>query len=156
MTDLKGEMRRVPGASQDMTPKSASAGSEPSAAARKASYVGAPAVFALRMACQDLDRAFGGYGCYLVGSALDRPDWRDVDVRCIMGDADFAALFPDAKEHWECDPRWLWMTVSISERLSRLTGLPVDFQFQPQTHANRRFKGGRRDCISMYIGKDGE
>lgn len=32
MTDLKGEMRRVPGASQDMTPKSASADAEPSAA----------------------------------------------------------------------------------------------------------------------------
>jgi hypothetical protein len=119
----------------------------------KPSYVGAPAIFALSTACQDLERAFGGYGVYLVGSALQRPDWRDVDVRLIMRDADFAILFPGTMQHggsWECNPRWLWMTVSISERLSKLTGLPIDFQFQPQTHANKHHKG-RRDCLSMYI-----
>lgn len=114
---------------------------------KKATYVGAPACFALEEACQVINRAFDGFGCYLVGSALERPDWRDIDVRFIMRDEEFAALFPDAgplNEHrWEFDPRWILLTVSISERLSKQTGLPVDFQFQPQTHANERHKGPR-------------
>ncbi len=119
----------------------------------KASYVGAPAIFALKQACQDLCRAFGGYGCYLVGSSLERADWRDVDVRFILPDAEFAKLFPDAGDHWECDERWLWINISISERLARMTGLPIDFQFQPQTHANERHKGPR-DCIGMTFSKE--
>lgn len=124
---------------------------------RKVGYVGAPAIFALKQACQDLARAFNSYGVYLVGSALERPDWRDVDVRMILEDAAFETLFPNsvpvAHGRWEFDPRWLWMTVSISERLSKLTGLPIDFQFQPQSHANARHKG-RRDCLSIYFAKE--
>jgi hypothetical protein len=112
-------------------------------ARKKANYVGAPAIFALELACHDICQAFNGYGCYLVGSAIERPDWRDVDVRFIMDDVAFAAFFPNAGQHREHDTRWLLLTVSISERLSKVTGLPVDFQFQPQTHANERHKGPR-------------
>jgi hypothetical protein len=118
----------------------------------KVSHVGAPAVFALELACQVIGRAFDSYGCYLVGSALERPDWRDVDVRMIMSDEEFAAEFPDAQTHWECDPKWLLLTVSISAWLSKQTGLPVDFQFQPQTHANERHKG-RRDALGLRFAK---
>lgn len=119
----------------------------------KASHVGAPAVFALELACRDICGAFDGYGCYLVGSALDRPDWRDVDVRFIMEDCKFAALFPKAGQHWEQDTRWLLITVSISERLSKVTGLPIDFQIQPQTHANERHKGNRH-AIGIMIANE--
>lgn len=119
----------------------------------KSCYVGAPAIFALELACQDLNRAFGGYGCYLVGSALERADWRDVDVRMILDDEEFAALFPKAGTHWEFDTRWLVMTVAISERLSKLTGLPIDFQFQPQSHANEVHKG-RRNALGLNFFND--
>lgn len=125
---------------------------------RKASYIGAPAVFALESACQQINDAFGSFGCYVVGSSLERPDWRDVDVRYIMADEEFVKLFPNAVMFpngggcWEQDPRWLILTVSISERLSKLTGLPIDFQFQPQTHANARHKG-MRHALGMRIGK---
>jgi hypothetical protein len=119
---------------------------------KKANYVGAPAIFALEQACGDICEAFGGFGCYLVGSALERADWRDVDLRYIMSDSDFAVLFPDAGQHWEQDARWLLLTVSISERLSKVTGLPIDFQFQPQTHANDRHRGPRHS-IGFRIAK---
>jgi hypothetical protein len=69
-----------------------------------------------------------------------------------MHDRQFAETFPDAGEHWEHDARWLLLTVSISERLSRLTGLPIDFQFQPQTHANDRHKGPR-NAVGFRIPK---
>lgn len=71
-------------------------------------------------------------------------------MRFIMPDEDFAKLFPDAGQHWEHDARWLLLTVSISERLSKVTGLPIDFQFQPQTHANERHKG-RRNAVGFSV-----
>lgn len=117
---------------------------------KKANYVGAPQIFALEQACRTINEAFDDYGCYLVGSALERSDWRDVDVRFIMPDEKFAALFPKAGHFWEQDARWLLLTVSISERLSKITGLPVDFQIQPQSHANERHKG-QRHSIGLTI-----
>lgn len=82
-------------------------------------------------------------GIYQVGSSLTRPDFRDVDVVCILHDEDFAELFPDAHQdlthaHFELDPRWLLMTVWVSDWLSAQIGKPVDFKFQPMTFANKR------------------
>lgn len=124
---------------------------------KKGVYVGAPACFLLEMACQQINDAFGHhFGCYLVGSALERSDWRDIDVRFIMDDDAFAAEFPDVnmKAHtWESDPKWLLLTTSISAHLSRVTGLPIDFQFRPQTHANDRHKGPR-SALGMRFAKE--
>ena len=39
-----------------------------------------------------MEQAFGSI-CYLVGSATKRPDFRDVDVRMILDDEEFHALF---------------------------------------------------------------
>jgi hypothetical protein len=119
---------------------------------KKGCYIGAPAVFALELACRSLNEAFGGHGCYLVGSSLERADWRDVDLRFILKDEEFAELFPDAGDNWEFDPRWLLLTVSISAHLSKVSGLPIDFQFQPQTHANARHPGPR-SAIGLHIAK---
>jgi hypothetical protein len=116
---------------------------------KKSIYVGAPACFALELALQHIDKAFadlrvGRYtGAYVVGSALERPDWRDIDVRFIMDDLTFKEQFPHAEEHWEFDPKWLLLTVAISKWLSDQTGLPVDFQFQPMTYANAMHKKPR-------------
>ena len=119
----------------------------------KCNYVGAPAIFALELACRDLCEAFNVSACYVVGSAIERADWRDVDLRMILSDEAFSVLFPDAHDRvWEQDPRWLLLTVSISEHLSKVTGLPIDFQFQPQTHANDKHKGTRH-AIGMRIAK---
>jgi hypothetical protein len=121
---------------------------------KKFCYVGAPAIFALETACRQVVEAFDSYGVYLVGSALERPDWRDVDLRMIMPDEDFEVLFPDAHPNgsWEFDSRWLLLTVAISERLSKLTGLPIDFQFQPQSHADKHHRGPRQ-AIGIRMSK---
>ena len=128
---------------------------------KKGIYVGAPACFALEQACRHIWEAFdsteGFSGCYVVGSALSRPDWRDVDVRFILSDEAFTRLFPGtgpAAGYWEHDARWLLLTVSISAWLSKVTGLPIDFQFQPQTHANERHPGPR-NAIGFRIGRNG-
>jgi hypothetical protein len=128
----------------------------------KASHIGAPAVFLLEQACQHVNDAFDGFGCYLVGSAMERPDWRDVDVRLIMSDAEFCALFPGANVWpegnggtWEHDARWLLLTTAISAWLKQQTGLPVDFQFQPQNHANKTHDKPR-NAVGMRIQKVGK
>lgn len=123
---------------------------------KKLVYVGAPACFVLEEACKAINDAFEGFGCYLVGSALERPNWRDIDVRFIMADDEFSAEFPHAGpvEHarWEFDPKWTLLTIAISERLSRQTGLPVDFQFQPQSHANAKHRG-MRNALGLRFAK---
>lgn len=109
---------------------------------RKTSYVGAPAIFKLEHCCSFIVQSFDCYGVYLVGSAIERPDWRDVDLRMIMSDEAFRAEFPNvhslSNASWEHDHRWLLLTISISSWISAQTGLPVDFQFQPATFANER------------------
>lgn len=120
---------------------------------RKATHVGSPAIFTLHQDCQFLYEAFGDYGPYLVGSALVRPNWRDVDIRYILPDDEFFKLFPDATETaWEGDPRWIWMCTSFSARLSAHSDLPVDFQFQWQTHANK-FHAGERDPLFIKVSR---
>lgn len=127
--------------------------SESEATARqKVGYVGAPAVFALRLACQHLQQAFPEGTCYLVGSSNERPDWRDVDVVLIIEDDAFERLFPDAVVQsgaFETDPRWLVLTIALSGWLAKETGLPIDFKIQPRTWANSRHGGHRRDAIGM-------
>jgi hypothetical protein len=122
----------------------------------KANYVGAPKIFLLEQACQQVVSAFDSFGCFLVGSAIERPDWRDVDVRMIMSDEMFKATFPDAcikaSALWEFDPRWLLLTTSISEWMSQRTGLPIDFQIQPATQANK-WHPGHRHAIGLRVGK---
>lgn len=133
---------------------------EPKITPTKGLYVGAPACFVLEIACQQLHRAYDHpdyhMGIYLVGSALERPDWRDVDVRMILQDEYFEQLFPSAvvaQGAWEFDPRWMILTVAVSDWLRKQTGLPIDFQFQPMTHANERHKK-RRNALGLIFAKD--
>ncbi|RUM06892.1 hypothetical protein EFR84_11230 [Rhizobium chutanense] len=119
---------------------------------KKASYVGVPAIFELQMACHVLVKAYGA-SIYHVGSSLERPDWRDVDLAMILDDEAFQREFPNAPLHsasWELDPKWLILTVALSKWLSEKSGVPVDFKFQPRTFANERHSGPRNP-IGRYI-----
>ncbi len=124
---------------------------------KKASYIGVPAVFKLELACKHLNDAYDGFGCYVVGSALVRPDWRDVDVVLILDDEAFKREFPAAdirQGAFELDTKWLIHTVALSEWLREQTGLPIDFKIQPQTWANERHKG-RRDARGIRMVREG-
>lgn len=125
--------------------------------AAKASYVGVPAVFKLQLACRVLYEAYcqPGGNVYHVGSSLLRPDWRDVDVVLILPDKAFESEFPDAviaNGSFELDTKWLLNSITISEWLSKQSGLPVDFKVQPMTWANARH-GGQRNPLAMKASK---
>ena len=64
----------------------------------------------------------------------------------MMSDEDFDREFPDAHDNgaWEMDAKWALLTAAISGHLSKLTGLPIDFQFQPMTFANKHHRGARQ------------
>lgn len=80
------------------------------------------------------------FGLYLVGGVLTDPAYTDVDIRLIMADEVYAARYDDAKR------KYLNLCVSLWGQ--RVTGLPIDFQLQPQTLANERYGGsGRRQAI---------
>jgi hypothetical protein len=124
---------------------------------KKFCYVGVPAIFKLEQACRQLNDAWGeeAFGCYLVGSCLERPDFRDVDVRMIFKDEMFQREFPDVASletaSWEHDPKWLILTVAISEWLRSQVGLLIDFQFQPQTFANKHHANKRNALGLRYM-----
>lgn len=106
----------------------------------KSCYAGVPAIFELQLACHLLVRAYG-HSVNHVGSSMERPDRRDVDLVMILPDEEFEREFPNApltSASWEMDPKWLLITVSISKWLSEKAGMLVDFKFQPMIYANER------------------
>jgi len=107
------------------------------AMAVRADYLPRDALFALHTGCSEIKKSFQTVGVYLVGSAIDRPDYRDVDVRAIMRDEDFDATFSGH------GPRFALTCMALSAWLKNLTGLPIDFQFQRMSIANERHKGER-------------
>lgn len=106
----------------------------------RANYLPAPHYFNLNLACVPLLAAFDG-GVYLVGSCLERPDYRDVDLRAIVSDAEFARLF--GTDHGAFNALWSVMCAGISAWLRDRTGLPIDFQIQQRTSANENHDGER-------------
>ena len=84
--------------------------------------------------------AFGAYP-YLVGSANDKADYRDVDIRLMLPDATFDALFKERRAFWAL------VCYSISAWLRADTGLPIDFQIQRTTEANKKYGGQFRNPL---------
>lgn len=91
-------------------------------------YLPAHAHFMLDQACIPVGWAFDSTP-YLVGSALERENYRDVDVRVILDDDVYARWFPGPGIQ-RTQPLWSLLSSSISLQLTQMTGLPIDFQIQ--------------------------
>lgn len=119
---------------------------------KRYNWVGAPEIFSLEHCCHFVSEAFGGDMCYLVGSATERRDFRDVDIRMIMGDLKFKTLFGDHK-NGSVMMFWSLICTSISEYLQKRTGLKVDFQIQSMSMANTDETEGKiRNPCGLYLG----
>ena len=104
--------------------------------------VGMPAAILLDAFGEWLHRAFGATA-YLVGSAFRGKSWRDVDVRLLMPDDVFHALFPGYRYYHQIDSKWALVCAAVSVLGKQQTGLPIDFQIQPVSEANERYPGPR-------------
>jgi hypothetical protein len=109
---------------------------------RRATYLGVPEVYNLNASCIIINQAFDSFGCYLVGSSLETKEYRDVDIRMILADDEYARLFPGPVDSLY-NGRLMLMNAAVSEWLKARTGLPIDFQFQQQTDANANHRGQR-------------
>lgn len=87
-----------------------------------------------------------GHAPYQVGSSLKTKDWRDVDVRLILPDDEYDAMFGKQRLNY-VDPKLAGLTLAFSALAKEMTGLPVDFQFQRQTHANKVYGGEWRSPL---------
>jgi hypothetical protein len=101
-----------------------------------------------------------GQVAYLVGSALERRDFGDVDVRIILDDHVYDALFPAPRYHPQrAQALWSLLCEAISVWGRQETGLPIDFQFQRMTEANAEEPGaGHRHALGLgkwALGEDG-
>lgn len=101
-------------------------------------------LYHLDQACRVISLAFGGEHPYLVGTAGvgGAESYRDVDVRLMLDDDEFAAACP-TRERWEL------LCLSIGAYLASRTGLPIDFQIQSACEANAKHGGQPRNPLGM-------
>jgi len=108
---------------------------------KKVGFIGMPAYMYLDMFGDLVFDAFG-HTAYLVGSATERADFRDVDVRMIVPDEEYKALNVGEFNELRTNKRWAAICLAFSELGKNITGLPIDFQIQQMTYANK-FEGIR-------------
>jgi hypothetical protein len=127
---------------------------------RRANWLGGAEYHNLTLACAALQDAFEHGSVFLCGSCLKKRDWRDVDIRVILADKDFDRLFPTLKGgegNPALDGFWSLICAATSEWLKNRTGLPVDFQIQRMTQANRmypRAEDNPRSAIGLFLSRD--
>ena len=84
---------------------------------------------------------------YLVGSANETKDWHDVDVRVIIPDTTFLQIFRRLPQPHSASPIWRLVCDAMSAWGQAFTGLPIDFQVQPQSLSDEKFKGRPRHAL---------
>lgn len=91
-------------------------------------------------------RDYFGEMPYHVGSSLESKQWRDVDVRLILDDDDFQQQFGAIKGA-ETNAKLAAITLAFSALGKAMTGLPIDFQIQSQSHANIAYGNRPRSAL---------
>lgn len=104
--------------------------------------VGMPAILLLQEFGSQVWAAFGTPP-YHVGSSLMSKQWRDVDVRLILVDEEYAAQGYGDPRYPQENGKWVAMCLAFSALGTQMTGLPIDFQIQEQSHANAEHTGPR-------------
>jgi len=115
-------------------------------------YIGMPAYLHLCRFADVIRDAFPEGGVYLVGSALARQDWRDVDIRLMLPDAAYARIIGPLTKPRYANPRWRALCVAFAALGRDMTGLPIDFQIDQQSAANAEEAGRPRSAIASGNG----
>lgn len=85
---------------------------------------------------------------YHVGSSLKGKQWRDVDVRLILADEEYEACGFGDPLYPHQNAKWRALCMAFAELGRKMTGLPIDFQIQQRTTANKR-EPGPRSALGM-------
>jgi hypothetical protein len=112
--------------------------------------VGMPQTLLLQEFGEHVYRAFG-HMSYHVGSSLkDKSGWRDVDVRLLLPDAEYARMELGDPERPQQNKRWVSIVLAWSAYGRIVTGLPIDFQIQQQSYANLKFSS-KDGCLRSAL-----
>lgn len=90
-------------------------------------------------------------GCYLVGSAMEHRQWRDVDVRLMLADEDYEKHGFGNPSDAMLNPKWAALIMAFSALGRHMTGLPIDFQIDQMSYANKQHKGMRSALGTLEI-----
>jgi len=123
--------------------------SEGEVARKKPHYLPALAYLALNRAADQVDRGLNALGVFLVGSCLERSNYRDVDVRAMLEDKEYDRLFGGDQGDEQTDAFWSLLCEGIGAYLERATGLPIDFQIQRMSEANAMHRGPRNALTGL-------
>jgi hypothetical protein len=81
---------------------------------------------------------------YHVGSSLTlKSGWRDVDVRLILDDETYEKMGLGHPERPHNNEKWVSLCLAYSALGKAMTGLPIDFQIQQQSYANKTYDKSR-------------
>jgi hypothetical protein len=89
-----------------------------------------------------------GERAYLVGSVLDRPDFRDVDVRIMLDDEIFERTF-GGDGLWVTNGSLTLANMALSAMAREMTGLDVDVQIQRTSDANTVYGKHKRHPLML-------
>lgn len=98
--------------------------------------VGMPAELKLHEFGSQVWFAFGEIP-YQVGSSVRSKQWRDVDVRVILSDKKWEEYGFGDPERVHRNGKWCALCLAFSALGREMTGLPIDFQIQQATDADR-------------------
>lgn len=107
----------------------------------------------LRHFGQLIHDAWGESG-YLVGSSqITGPGFRDVDIRVMVTDAEFARMFPATP--WQTgrrhnDPCWRAQMLAWTMLGRQLTGLPIDFQVERLSESDALWPTEPRNPLGLW------
>ncbi len=91
-------------------------------------------------------RDYFGHVPYQVGSSVESKQWRDVDVRLILPDEEFEERF-GKNRNAQTNRQLAAVTLAFAALGQQMTGLPIDFQIQPQSWANDRYGSKPRSAL---------
>jgi hypothetical protein len=117
--------------------------------------VGMPQCILLQQFGRHILQAFGEVPYWVGSSMTDKSGWRDVDVRLLLPDDRFLAegyghpaVYPQGIHE---NGKWVSTVLAWSCFGHHLTGLPIDFQIQPVTWANKNETGNRGALIDLVF-----
>lgn len=98
-------------------------------------------------------QVWSAFGCppYMVGSATHSKNWRDVDIRLILDDAEYEKLQLGDPKYGSRNGKWVALCLAFSALGKQITGLPIDFQIQQQSEANKEYplEGHPRHALGL-------
>lgn len=100
--------------------------------------VGMPADLYLEEFGYQIWNAFGATA-YHVGSSVFGKEWRDVDVRLLLEDEKYEQMGLGDPEYPHQNAKWVSLVMAYSALGKQMTGLPIDFQIQQQSYANKHY-----------------